>query len=220
MCQECIAPECVQDLLPGHHRPAFLTSRLRRSNSVAVRASCLVPTEATRRSRSTSKSPRTMACGAPAGTAGAPGDSFDSGEQFHELHGLDQVVIGSGPEAQHHTPFVVACGQDQDGGDLCDLAQFAQDVQAIQVRKAEVQQDHFVLPVGQECVLAAGYPGVLVAGGGDGCTQGRRMASSSSTMSTCTVRVLWLAGLVRGFGSWVGSRVLVRGLWIAVLVRY
>jgi hypothetical protein len=50
-----------------------------------------------------------------AGPVGSPRHGFDSGEQFHQLHGFDQVVISAGSEAQHYAAFVVAGSQDEDG---------------------------------------------------------------------------------------------------------
>ena len=94
----------------------------------------------------------------------AAGDRFDAGKQLHELHRLDEVVVRSGPQPEHHAAFVVARCQDQDGH-RGDLAQLPQDLEAIHVRKAQVQQDHPELPVDQQGVGPAGNAGGVVAGG-------------------------------------------------------
>ncbi|MNI78152.1 hypothetical protein D3C73_1345020 [compost metagenome] len=67
-----------------------------------------------------------------------------------------------------------------------------------------------MLAVSEQRILPAGNPGVLVAGGGDGCTQGRRHGVVILDDEHVHCHVLWLAvgwsaGLVRS--SWLGQSV-------------
>ena len=60
------------------------------------------------------ESPRTMSAAACRRGGPPAGSRFDAGEELNQLHGLDEVVVRSGPQAEHHAAFVVARCQDQD----------------------------------------------------------------------------------------------------------
>ena len=90
---------------------------------------------------------------------GLPGER-ESSNQFHRL---DEVVIGSGPQAKDHAALVVAGGEDQDR-DRCDLAELSQHVEAVHVRKSQIQQDDLEPAVLKKRVGPAGNPKSRVSG--------------------------------------------------------
>ncbi|MNT40513.1 hypothetical protein D3C72_1768300 [compost metagenome] len=75
-------------------------------------------------------------------TGAAAHQGIESGKQLVFLEGLDQIVVGAGLQTLHLVLPVAPGRQDYDGeGDLL-LAQPADELQAVHVRQAEVDDGH------------------------------------------------------------------------------
>ena len=94
-------------------------------------------------------------------------DDVHPGDEFARAEGLGDVIVAADLEAQHAIDFVVARGEKQDRN-VRGLSDFPADVQAVEFRHADIQNDQ-VRPVGGkagQCFLAVArledsHPGLL-----------------------------------------------------------
>ena len=110
------------------------------SNSFGVSASSTPSSSARRARSSTSRPPTRSGAATRSGSSDAPRDGTDAGDQLAQPERLDDVVVGAELEADDSIRFLAARGHDDDRH-LRPLAQPAADVEAVHVRKAQVEED-------------------------------------------------------------------------------
>ena len=183
VCQTSSSSRCRLTAAPGSRASAASSS-----NSFGVSSSSR-PSRVARRARSSTSSPPTRSGPSrPAERRRAPHDRADPGDQLAQPERLDDVVVGAELEPDDAVGLLAAGGHDDDR-DARALAQLPADVEAVDVRQAQVEQDEVrgrgrrgrLSPV---ATRATSKPSRRSP-----ATSGSAIASSSSTTRMCTFRV-------------------------------
>ena len=87
--------------------------------------------------------------------AAPPEERAHPGHQLLHVEGFDQIVVGPGVEPLHHVPFGAAGREDEHRGPASRRAQPAADLETMQPRQVEIQDDA-VLLVGQPALQPLG----------------------------------------------------------------
>ena len=135
VCQTSASSRCRLTAAPGSRASAASSS-----NSFGVSSSSR-PARVARRARSsTSSSPARKGPFGAAERRRAPHDRADPGDQLAQPVRLDDVVVGAELEPHDAVGLLPAGGQDDDR-DARALAELPADVEAVDVRQAQIEQD-------------------------------------------------------------------------------